>query len=77
MPGASNMKNTHTEKMRKYRELAEQMRRVTSVEIIPVILSSNGLVHKEVKNGLEKLELQERRVTRIQKSVIISSCAVL
>ena len=80
VPGVSNMRNTHTEKTRKYRELAEQMRKVwraTSVEIIPIILSSNGLVHKEVKNGPKKLGLQEHLVTRMQKSVIINSCGLV
>ena len=80
MRGESNMKNTHAEKIRKYRELAQQMNKVWRapiVELFPIILSRNGLVQKELKNGLKKLELREHLLTRMQKSVIISSCGLV
>ena len=38
VPAASNMKNTHNEKIRKIRELGEQMRRVWNAIIVEIQL---------------------------------------
>ncbi len=55
IPFSTNMKNTYNKKTQKYVELAKQIRRMWKVEtkeIIPVVISSTGLMHAELRNNV-------------------------
>lgn len=80
IPYAHNMQRTYYEKIRKYGELSEQIKRqwnVNRVETIPVIVSSTGLVHRELRNNLKKIGIQEGCFKKMQKAVIIKSSSLV
>uniref|UniRef100_A0A8D8YV01 Uncharacterized protein n=1 Tax=Cacopsylla melanoneura TaxID=428564 RepID=A0A8D8YV01_9HEMI len=55
IPLDENMQKTYTEKIRKYQDLKykiTQMYKLSSVSVIPIVISSNGLVHRNTKQGL-------------------------
>ena len=74
------MKKTYIEKQKKYEELAKQIRRMwgaETTEIIPVIISSTGLIHLELRNIVKKLGLQEYVIKKMQKAVLIETCGII
>jgi len=80
VPHTSNMQTTYEEKITKYRELGQQIRSVwkeEKVETIPIIMSSAGLVHKELQNGLEKIGVPRGSYGLMPKSVIINTCSIV
>jgi ribosomal protein L28 len=72
VPLSSNMQSTFIEKKRKYEELAIQTKRMwktENAEIIPIIISSTGLVHVELQNNIKKLGLKEHVIRNICKKL--------
>jgi len=80
IPSPNNMQTVYAEKIRKYGELARQVKRLWNAEevvIIPIIISSNGLIHKELMTGLKKIGLPAYLCVKLQKAVIIRSCSLV
>ena len=48
-----------------------------SVDIIPVIISAEGLVHKELKSDLNRIGLKEFVIQDLQKAVLLSTCHII
>ncbi|BFU22537.1 hypothetical protein, conserved [Entamoeba histolytica] len=69
----NNLELNYIHKINKYKELQEKIRNnreIKYVEIIPVILSINGLIHKESAKRLKSLKLQLDFSTIIQTIII-------
>jgi hypothetical protein len=62
VPGNKNFTTTYTHKIRKYINMAEEIKRIwnqTNVFTIPVVLSSTGIIPKRFHQSLKKLNLQQ------------------
>ena len=79
VPSTKNISKTYSEKTNKYAELAIETKRnwnLSEIKIIPIIISSEGIVHKRLKNDLKVLGLNTSIVDEIQKAVIIDTCHI-
>jgi len=80
IPNSSNLQSTYEEKINKYRQLSQQMKNVwkaEKIDTIPIVISSTGLIHKELQRGLEKVGVAPGSYGLMQKSVIISTCSLV
>ncbi|KAI5707887.1 hypothetical protein M8J77_011815 [Diaphorina citri] len=82
IPLDENLHKAYIEKMRKYQDLKHkitQIYKLSSVSIIPIVISSNGLVHKDTKRGLEECGLEniDHLIETCQKSVLISTTSII
>ncbi len=80
IPFGVNMKNTYNEKKRKYEELARQIRRmwkVETTEIIPIVISSTGLVPAEWRNNVNRLDVREYVLRNMRKVVLIVTSDII
>ncbi|BFU22483.1 hypothetical protein, conserved [Entamoeba histolytica] len=71
----NNLELNYIHKINKYKELQEKIRNnreLICVEIIPVILSINGLIHKESARRLKTLKLQ-LDFAKILRTIIIKN----
>ena len=75
-----NLIKAETEKLTKYHDLTiefKQIYRLNSVETIPIVVSSFGLISKNLKKLIEKLELNaDEFIQKIQHSVILETCRI-
>lgn len=80
-PMDNNLTTAEQKKIEKYTRLKIEYQRlynIKTVEIIPVVISANGLVSKNLNNHLSKLQLNTTKVIdAIQKNVILQSCAIM
>ncbi|CAD7002869.1 unnamed protein product [Ceratitis capitata] len=79
VPNTHNLQECYTEKCKKYHSLAYEIKdmwRLQNVEIIPIIVSSTGVIPKTLNKSLDKLEMMEKRHA-IQKAVILSTTTIV
>uniref|UniRef100_A0A8D8X0N9 Reverse transcriptase n=1 Tax=Cacopsylla melanoneura TaxID=428564 RepID=A0A8D8X0N9_9HEMI len=80
VPLNRNMTRTRHEKISKYSELAigiKTMWNLSSVRIVPVIVSSVGLIPKTLRDDLASLQLKPDVITKVQKAVVIDTCHIV
>jgi hypothetical protein len=74
IPLDDNLETTIAEKKRKYLPLAVELKviyKLKSTSIVPLVMSTNGLVTKEWSNSMEKLQLHERHCKTMQKASVL------
>ncbi|XP_037930235.1 uncharacterized protein LOC119664965 [Teleopsis dalmanni] len=79
IPMTKNMDRTYFEKCSRYAELAVETKRnwnLNKIEILPIIISAEGVTPKSLLSHIRRLELNQRIIDDIQKSVIIDSCHI-
>ncbi|XP_036318615.1 uncharacterized protein LOC118742499 [Rhagoletis pomonella] len=79
VPNTHNLQDCYMEKYRKYQSLAYEIKdlwKLEKVEVIPVIISTTGVIPKSLNTSLEKLNMVEKR-RAIQKSVILSTSSIV
>lgn len=80
VPLDRNLESTRGAKIARYRPLAVELReqwRLNEVpRIVPAIISTTGVVPKSLLQSLKELQL-EKELAAIQKSVILSTCAIV
>ena len=77
IPASNNIQKSYAEKKRKYADIAVEIKRnwnLSKVEIFPIIISTEGLVHRELRSNLKLLGLNQNIVDQMQKAVIIDTC---
>lgn len=80
VPNTENIKKKHVEKIQKYIPLAEEIKEMwhqTQVRIIPIIISSTGVIPRSLHTSLSELELPKFLYTNLQKSIIIDTCSIV
>lgn len=80
VPNTHNLKQKHTEKIQKYIPLADEIKQMwhqETVRIIPIIISSTGVIPKTLKAALKILELHENTYIPLQKSIVIDTCSMV
>ncbi|XP_045474957.1 uncharacterized protein LOC123680883 [Harmonia axyridis] len=74
IPADDNADKAHTEKIVKYHDLAFELKEInhlTSTTILPLIITTNGLVEKHLAENTERLGLDEKLIEKAQKEVIL------
>lgn len=77
VPLSRNMTRTRHEKINKYSDLAVEIKtmwNLNSVRIVPIIISSVGLIPKTLRGDLASLHLKPELIMQMQKAVIIDTC---
>ncbi|KAL1448060.1 hypothetical protein WDU94_013882, partial [Cyamophila willieti] len=75
----NNIQKTYVEKINKYQQLVFEIKRLWDIEdvkIVPIIISTTGLIPKTIPKSLDILELPHHIIHRLQHSVILSSCHI-
>lgn len=79
VPLNKTIQKTFGEKVRKYSELQVELKalwKIRESKIIPIIISSTGLVPNSLIEGLKSLDMQ-LDISSIQKAVILSTCHIV
>lgn len=79
IPADENVGKSRMEKVLKYQELADEIKRMyqlEKVEIYPIIISCNGLVDKYLPRNLKAISIRNPKqiVAISQKAVILATC---
>jgi hypothetical protein len=80
VPNSANLQAAYTEKIRKYAELAievKQLWQMESVYVLPVVISATGLIPKNIHNTLRHLGLSTACLVEMQKAVILDTCSTV
>jgi hypothetical protein len=79
-PNTHNLAKTITEEQDKYRELANEisaMWKQNTVQVIPTVISSTGIIPKSVSQSLKRLNLHPNTYIQMQKSVVLGTCSIV
>jgi hypothetical protein len=77
VPNIHNLAKVISEKQEKHRELANEvsvMRKQNTVQVIPIVISSTGVIPKSLSQSLKRLNLHPNTYIQMQKSVILGTC---
>ena len=78
IPNNNNLWSKYNEKIIKYRDLEVQIRRqwgMNTVQTIPIILSTTGVVPKSLAINIQRLGLSDQSYKTMQKSVLLATAA--
>lgn len=76
----NNLESTKNTKIQKYRELSQNLKeqwRLKQVTMLPMVLSTTGIIPKSLKDSLEKLELSPALIAKVQKAAILNTCTIV
>ncbi|XP_045482803.1 uncharacterized protein LOC123686614 [Harmonia axyridis] len=76
IPADDNIAKAFTEKLTKYQDLAFEMKTIyglKSTTILPLVMSTNGLVEKHLVDNTLRLGLEKELVSTAQKEVILAN----
>ncbi|KAL1448253.1 hypothetical protein WDU94_000033 [Cyamophila willieti] len=82
IPLDDNVSKAYSTKITKYEDLRRQIKRINEfneVSILPIVISSNGLIHKNTMANLEKMKIENTKsiIKKCQRSVIISTTSII
>lgn len=80
VPNTNNLQSTISEKIRKYTELQQEIKRVwkmDNVTIVPIVISTTGVVPKALLNSLKILDLPKFTYITLQKAAILNTCRIV
>jgi hypothetical protein len=80
IPLDDNISSAQSEKKRNYQALCVELRdmwHVRDVEVIPVIISTNGLADTNFINVLKKLQLSCQHFQTMQKAVLLGTTSIV
>lgn len=80
IPNTHNINKTITEKICKYTELKEEVLRIwkqTKVFIIPIVLSTTGVIPRHLHKSLKQIDLNPNIHITLQKAAILNTCRIV
>ncbi|XP_045477915.1 uncharacterized protein LOC123683061 [Harmonia axyridis] len=80
VPLDQNLAKVYGEKIAKYETLSRQMKQtygLEKVEIKPLVISCNGLVHRKTVEHLREMDLPSNTITWMQKAVILATVSII
>ncbi|XP_039759615.1 uncharacterized protein LOC120633471 [Pararge aegeria] len=80
IPNTHNLQNTISEKLSKYTDLKDEIKRMwrlNEVSIVPIVLSTTGVIPKQLHQSLSLLNLPEFTYISLQKAVILNTCRIV
>lgn len=75
-----NLQSTISEKLSKYTDLKDEvtrMWRLKSASIVPIVLSTTGVIPKQLDQSLKALDLPTHTYTILQKAAILNTCRIV
>jgi hypothetical protein len=79
-PNTENLRTKHNEKIQKYVALSDEVKQMwhqNTVKIVPIILSSTGLIPKSLHTAIQTIELNKFLHMKLQKSVILDTSNIV
>lgn len=79
VPLNHNLRSTFVEKITKYHDLAEELKQMwnlNEIDIVPIIISSTGIIPLTLRSSLELLDICLDSY-QMQKAVILSTCSIV
>ncbi|XP_050501336.1 uncharacterized protein LOC126881234 [Diabrotica virgifera virgifera] len=76
IPNNNNLRSKFTEKIAKYRDLEIQIRRqwrMQSTQTIPIVMSTTGVIPKNLLESIKRLGLNEHLYKTMQKAVLLAT----
>ncbi|KAL0852393.1 hypothetical protein ABMA28_000587 [Loxostege sticticalis] len=80
IPNTHNIKKTISDKIHKYSELKEEVLRIWNLDkvyIVPLVLSSTGVIPKHLHRSIQLLDLPEHTYITMQKAAILNTCRIV
>jgi len=80
VPNKHHLAKTITEKQSTYQELANEicaMWKQNTVQVIPIVISSMGVIPKSLSQSLKRLNLHPNTYIQMQKSIIFGTCSTV
>ncbi|KAL0809154.1 hypothetical protein ABMA28_011389 [Loxostege sticticalis] len=80
IPNSHNIQKSITEKTTKYTDLKQEIQRLWSqnkVIIVPLVLSSTGVIPQHLKSSLNTLDLPNSIYYNMQKATILNTCRIV
>ena len=80
VPNTHNIQNTMAEKKRKYNDLSdeiEKMWQLRKVYIVPIVLSTTGVIPKALHEGLKILGIRREVYILLQKAAILNTTRIV
>ncbi|XP_028158192.1 uncharacterized protein LOC114351251 [Ostrinia furnacalis] len=80
IPNTHNLQNSISEKLSKYTDLKDEIRRMwrlNEVNIVPIVLSTTGVIPKQLHQSLNTLNLPPLTYISLQKAVILNTCRIV
>lgn len=80
IPNTNNIEKRISEKVKKYTELATETRRLWKMDkviVIPLVISSTGIIPKQLAAALKRIDLPLWTYEQLQKAVILETCHVV
>jgi hypothetical protein len=80
VPNTHDLAKTITDKQSRYKELENEicsMWKQKAAQVIPIVISSTGVVPKSVSQSLTRLNLPPNTYIQLQKSVILGTCSIV
>jgi hypothetical protein len=80
VPNPHNLTKTIADKQNKYQDLANEicaMWKQKAVHVIPIEISSTGVIPKSLSQSLKRLNLHPNTYIQMQKSVILGTCSIV
>ena len=73
-----NLQTTYSEKLAKYLEIETKTQwRVTTVRIVPIIISTTGVIPRTLHTSLYTLNIPSPTYKLLQKAVILNTCRIV
>lgn len=79
IPNSHNIQTTISEKLSKYQDLAIEIKtqwKAQIVHIVPIVLSTTGIIPKSLKQSLDTLHMPSYTVHMLQKATILNTCRI-
>jgi hypothetical protein len=80
IPNNHNLNVKYAEKLAKYSELSIEIKyqwKMDTVATIPVTLSTNGIIPKQLHKALNTLNLHPKTFIELQKATILNTCSIV
>jgi hypothetical protein len=80
VPNTHNLATSITDKQNKYQELVNEicaMWKQNTAQVIPLVISSTGVIPKSLSQSLKRLNLQPNTYMQMQESVILGTCSIV
>jgi len=77
VPNTHNLAKTITDTQNKYQELANEMWKQKAAQVIPIVISSRGVIPKSLSRSLKRLNLHQNTYILLQKSAILGTCSIV
>ena len=69
-----------TEKIKKYTELQDQIKRIWKMDrvpIVPIVVSTTGVIPKQLITSLQNLNVSKYIYITLQKAAILNTCRIV